>query len=106
LGYRCNPIFEHTDGHALCAELHQLSALSSVNVVIPNTPEAERMMLIMMKNLGDYLTFYLKGMGMDPNFINDLMRGSIDPSMLHGIQHCTWDKKTPLSVTPACKEEE
>ena len=95
-----------TDGHALCAELHQLSPLSSVDVVIPNTPEAERMMLMMKKNLGAYLNYYLTDLGMGPIFINNLLRASIDPSMLHGIQHCTWDKKTRLLITPECEEEE
>ena len=64
------------------------------------------MMLMMKKNLGAYLHYYLTDLGTDTTFIKDLLRASIDPSLLHNIQHCTWDKKSRLLITPDCEEEE
>ena len=39
-----------TDGHPTIAEVHQASIMMPTYVVIPNTPEAERMLLMMNKN--------------------------------------------------------
>ena len=44
------------DGHSIFAELHQESPLASVDAVIPNTPEAETMVLMMKRNIGAFLT--------------------------------------------------
>jgi len=87
------------DGHSLFAELHQESPLASVDAVIPNTPEAETMVLMMKRNIGAFLSFYLDGK-MDARFKTDLLKASIDPSLLHEIEHCTWDPKTKVLITP------
>ncbi len=45
-----------SDGNFLFAEVHQLPApLSPVHVVVPHTPEAEQMILMMNKNFPAYL---------------------------------------------------
>ena len=38
------------DGHSLIAEAHQKGHMGSVDIVIPNTPEAETMVAMMNKN--------------------------------------------------------
>ena len=87
------------DGHSLFAELHQESLLASVDAVIPNTPEAETMVLMMKRNIGAFLHFYFEGK-MDERFKTDLLKASIDPSLLHEIEHCTWDPLTNVLLTP------
>ena len=38
------------DGHSLISEAHQRGHMGSVDIVIPNTPEAETMVAMMNKN--------------------------------------------------------
>ena len=46
-----------SDGHQLITEVHQSEEIMGpVQAVIPNTPEAERMILMMNKNVPAYLT--------------------------------------------------
>ena len=48
------------EGHSLITEAHQRGHMGSVDIVIPNTPEAETMVAMMNKKLPAYLTFYLE----------------------------------------------
>ena len=48
------------DGHSLIGEVHQENPLSSMDVVIPNTPEAEAMVAMMNTQLAAYLHHYLQ----------------------------------------------
>ena len=66
-------------GHSLIGEIHQENALASVDVAIPNAPEAKTMIAMMNKNLGVYLSHYLKGEGVDEKFVDDLVQTTIDP---------------------------
>ncbi len=43
------------DGHPIIAKAHKASISMPTYVVIPNTPEAERMLLMMNKNLPAFL---------------------------------------------------
>jgi hypothetical protein len=53
------------DGHQLIAEVHQASTLvGSVHIVVPNSPEAERMVMMMNKNLPAYVRNVLKDQGL------------------------------------------
>ena len=51
------------DRHSLIAEAHQRGHMGSVDIVIPNTPEADTMVVMMNKQLPVYLTFYLDDLG-------------------------------------------
>ena len=99
LRYALYRFMKLADGHSLFAELHQESPLASVDAVIPNTPEAETMVLMMKRNIGAFLHFYFEGK-MDERFKTDLLKASIDPSLLHEIEHCTWDPLTKVLLTP------
>ena len=68
-------------GHSLFREIHQENALASVDVAIPNAPEAETMVAMMNKNLGAFLSHYLKGEGLDEKFVDALVQQSIDPQV-------------------------
>ena len=54
--------------------------MGSVDIVIPNTPEAETMVTMMNKQLPEYLTFYLDDLGMDKDFIRKLLNRACCPA--------------------------
>ena len=76
------------DGHSLIAKAHQRGHIGSVDIVIPNTPEAEIMVAMMNKQLPAYLTFYLNNLGMDKDFIRKLLTRACCPELMHEIYSC------------------
>ena len=71
----CHVLYKYgkmDDGHSLIAEAHQRDHMGSVYIVIPNTPEAETMVVMMNKQLPAYMTFYLDDLGLDKYFIRKL----------------------------------
>ncbi len=64
-----------SDGHQLIAEVHQGSTLvGPVHIVIPNTPEAKRMVLMMNKNFPAYTGNVLKDQGLPEGFLFELVK--------------------------------
>ena len=95
------------DGHPLVGELHQLMPMAHVEVIHPNCPDGEQMMLQMDKNVVAYLTHYLVEEGkMAPEFVGELMRGACDPSLFSMAKECEWDSKTWSIITTAEKARE
>ena len=94
------------DGHSLIAEIHQEHAMADVEAVIPDTPAAETMALMMEKNIVAYLTYYLEEVGMDTAFVKELLKESCDPSLFHSAAQCTWDKDKRILITPDDKKKE
>ena len=88
------------DGHFFLAGIHQEHVMGDVEAVIPNTPEAEAMALMMEKNVAAYLGNYLTDVGMDQSYVISLLRASCDTSLLHRAAKCTWDKETRVLTTP------
>ena len=93
------------DGQSLIAEVHQRGHMGSVDIVIPNTPEAETMVAMMNKQLPAYMTFYLDGIGIDKDFISKLLTRAFCQALMHEINSCQWDKETKVLTTPREKEE-
>ena len=93
------------DGHSLIAEAHQRGHMGSVDIVIPNTPEAETMVAMMNKQLPAYLTFYLNDLGTDKDFIRKLLNRTFCPAFLHEIYSSQWDKETKVLTTKGEKYE-
>ena len=77
----------------------------SVDIVIPNTLEAETMVAMMNKQLPAYLTFYLDNLGMDKDFIRKLLTIAFCPALMHKINSFRWDKETKVLTTSVEKEE-
>ena len=100
--YKCVKI---NDRHSLIAEAHQRGHMGSVDIVIPNTPEAESMVVMMNKKIPAYLTFYPDNLGMDKDFIMKLLTRACCPAPMHEINSCQWDKYTKVLTTPGEKEE-
>jgi hypothetical protein len=88
------------DGHTLLGEIHQGGPMMNVDVVVGNTPGAERMVEMMNKNVAAYLTHTLPSLGIGKTFVKNLLKASIDPSLIHEMAHCTWDAQTSTLTTP------
>ena len=56
------------EGYYLIAEVHQESELDSVDIVVPDIPEAEAMVAMMNKQISVYLSKYLVDAGMGEYF--------------------------------------
>jgi hypothetical protein len=72
-------------------------------IIIPITAKAERMSLLMNKNLPALLWHMLCDQGMPEDFIKDLLGKSWKASLVADIFKCTWDQTTRTLTT---KEEE
>ena len=80
-----------SDGHQLIVEVHQSYEVNGkVQAVIPNTPEAEQMILMMNKNFPAYLGNVLRDQGMDETFLFKLIQSSCEPTLIHEMNSCTW----------------
>ncbi len=64
------------DGHAAIAKAHQSDISMPTHLVIPNTPEAKRLIGMMNKNLPAFLFHTLKEQGLPDKFINELLQKS------------------------------
>ena len=63
----------------------------NVDVVVGNKPAAEKLVEMMNKKVAAYLTYMLPSLGIGDSFIKNLLKASIDPSLIHAMVHCTWD---------------
>ncbi len=87
----------------MIAEVHQEGILKPTTIIIPIMAEAERMALMMNKNLSAFLWHMLCEQGMDKDFIKDLLGKLCEASLVAKVYKCTWDEKTRTLTT---KEEE
>ncbi len=90
-----------SDGHQLIAEVHQSNEIMGpVQAVIPNTPKAERMILMLNKNVPSYIIGnVLKDQGLPELFLLDLVKKSCCPTQLSEMANCTWDSDTGTLTT-------
>ncbi len=92
-----------SDGHQLIADVHQASLLvGPVHIVFPNSPEAERMVIMMNKNLPAYVRHILKDQGLPDSYLLELVKRSCCPVMVAEINQCHWD---PDSGTLTTKQD-
>jgi hypothetical protein len=87
------------DGRPMIAEAHQEDILKPTHIIIPNTPEAERMVGMMNKNLPAFLWYMLTEQGLPDQFIKDLANASCEASMLAEVTKCTWDAESRTLTT-------
>ena len=84
----------------LIAEVHQSEEIMGpVQAVIPNTPKAERMILMMNKNVPAYVGNVLKDQGMPEDFLMELVRKSCCPTQISKMATCTWDSDSGSLTT-------
>jgi hypothetical protein len=79
-----------SDGHQLIVEIHQSDEIMGpVQAVISNTPKAERMILMMNKNVPTYIGNILKDQGMPETFLIELVRASCCPTQVLEMVNCS-----------------
>jgi hypothetical protein len=89
------------DGLPLFCEIHQGEPMGPVDVVVGAYEEAERMLLMINKNPGAYLYYYLASEAkMDEAFVRAVVVGTIDPFFVREIDACNWDSETRVLTTP------
>jgi len=93
--------FKLSDGFQLIAEVHQASApMSPVQVVVPQTPEAEKMVLMMNKNFPAFLTFVLRDLHFPEQTIIQYVKRCCCQVKAAEITLCKWDSTSATLTTP------
>ena len=95
------------DGHSLIAEIHQRGPLGIVEVIVPNTAEAEAMVLMMNRHFPAFCFHYLTThAGMGDVFVKTLLKEACCPTLFASINHCQWDATTNTITTEEQAEDE
>ena len=96
-----------SDGCPLISEQHQANALADLDIVRPNTAEAEAMVREMEKNVAAYLSNYLTGVKkLEKSFVDRLVRASVKKMLVGKMEQCTFDNRTIKLITPRDAERE
>jgi hypothetical protein len=88
------------DGSPLCAEIHQRGLLGQVDIIIPNTADAEARFEMFNKQPAGYLYHVLPTFGALLTFIQEILHWSMDPAVVMEAPQCTWDNETGILTTP------
>ena len=88
-----------SDGHPAIAEAQQSGISKPTHLIVPNTPEAERMITMMNKNLPEYLYHTLIEHGLPEEFVEDLLSKLCEATMLAVWHSCKWDMATKTLTT-------
>jgi hypothetical protein len=99
LRYALMNFIKMSDGRPAIAEAHQRSISTPTHLVVPNTPEAERIVNMMNKNLPAYLYHSLIEHGLPQEFVEDLLDHSCEATMLAERHRCKWDTATKTLTT-------
>jgi hypothetical protein len=83
------------NGHQLIAEIHQSKEpMAPVQALVPNTPKAEHMIVMMNKNFLSYVGNVLRDQGLPKDFLMELFRQSCCQTMIAEITSMHWDLET------------
>ncbi len=89
-----------SNGHRLFAEVQQSNEVMGwVQAVIPNTPEAEQMVLMTNKNFPAYIGNALRDQGLPNDFLLELLKRSYCPTLVLEMASCTWDSDFGILTT-------
>ncbi len=80
-------------------EAHQEDILQPTHIIIPNTPEAERMVGMMNKNLPAFLWHMLIEQGLPEDFISGLLNKLCEATMHAKATKCKWDPTSRTLTT-------
>ena len=83
--------FKLTKGTSLIAEVHQRGPMGTVDVIVPNIPKAEVMILMINQQFPAFCLNYLIEKGMDKKFVRALIKEACCPTLVGEINECTWD---------------
>ena len=95
------------DGQSLIVEIHQRGPMGIVEVIIPNTAEAESMILMMNHHFPAFCFHYLTTKaGMGEVFVKTLLKEACCPTLFVSINQCQWDATTNTITTEEQAEDE
>ena len=89
-----------SDGTSLIAEIHQRGLMGIVEIIVPNTAEAEAMVLMMNRQFAAYCYNALQKSELDVNFIKSILKEACCPTLFAKIHDCVWDAETCSISTP------
>ncbi len=96
-----------SDGCPAIAKAHQQELSMPTHLIVPNTPEAERLIRMMNKNLPAFLSHALKEQGLPNEFTKELLQWSCEATMLANMHRCKWDPATrTLTTEDKCAQVE
>ena len=98
-------LYKFKDSSPLIAEAHQQVPLGSVSLVYPNTPEGEKLITGLAKQMAAFTKGHLTDQQVDPAFIQDFLKKFVDPQLIHEASSCEWDSATQTLQTPEELEE-
>ncbi len=87
------------DRHPMIPKAHQEDILMPTHIIIPNAPEAERMVGMMNKNLPAFLWHVLIEQGLPEDFITSLLNKSCKATMLAKATKWKWDSNSRTLTT-------
>jgi hypothetical protein len=95
-----------SDGHQLIVEIHQANGvMGPVQAVVPNSPEAEQMIMMMNKNFPAYVGNVLRDQGFNETFLWNMFKATCFQMKLAECKSCTWDAETGMLTTQKEKEQ-
>ncbi len=94
------------DGTALVAELHQRGPQGPVDMVIPNTSEAEACFEMFNKQPAGYLYHVIPMFGATETFVKSILRRSMDAGLATEAPRCEYDAATQILMTPRDAQQE
>jgi hypothetical protein len=89
-----------SDGTSLVAEIHQRGSMGIVEIVVPNTAEAEAMVMMMNRQFPAFCHNYFIKNGMTEAFVKTLLKEACCPTLVASISACVWDSETNTISTP------
>jgi hypothetical protein len=90
----------------LFAEVHQGRGSSVIQLVYPNTREAEALVNGMMKHAGGFILNIMRDQGVDEQFIWKFLKTFVEPPLLHTATECKWDSEDKHLTTPEELEDD
>ena len=82
-----------SDNHSVIVEIHPWQGGGHMEVIVPNTLEAESFIGFMNHHLPAFLLNYLLSLGLTVFFVTELVRKSCDPILFMLAHRCKWDPK-------------
>ena len=80
--------------------MHQQVPLGSVSLVYPNTPEGEKLIAGLSKQIAAFTLGHLTDLQVDQQFIQDFLKTYVDPQLIHEAPQCKWDSTNQTLLTP------
>jgi hypothetical protein len=95
------------DGMQLIAKLHQAGGpMGKVFAVIPQHPEAKRMVAMTNKNIAAYVINVFQDREFAMTIVRELVKESCNSTLFASADGCTWDPATGVLTTPQEKDSD